>query len=187
MKSPTILTDCSSFLKVTAFFSAIITFLVGFSVNLHAQNSNDHRATSAIISVSVSAGISTTIEIETLSNINFGQINPSMTNIYINPRADAGAGVMRIRGRSNTPVRVSFLDRRELVRVGGGGAGFFYFEVSGSPFDNQFFSEPITVENRQIIIGDEGEYYFWIGGRMSLENLTFGQYEGEFTLEIDYF
>lgn len=173
--------------QITGFrIPAGLLFSLLLITNVHAQNGNSQDRSQSIISVSVSASIQTSIQVETLSNINFGRVSPGMTEIYINPRQDAGAGIMRITGQPNTLVRVSFLERRELIRIGGGQNLFFNFEVSAASEDDQFISEPLTMENRQIALSENGDYYFWIGGRMDLQGISFGQYEGEFTLEIDY-
>jgi hypothetical protein len=140
----------------------------------------------SFVLVTVSATIPSEIQIETISNINFGSVSASATEIYVNPRQDAGAGLLRIVGSPNKLVNVSFVERQQLIRVGGGPSIFFDYEVSAAAEDDQMISEPLTMENRQIELSESGEYYFWIGGRLTLEGITFGQYEGEFTLEIDY-
>jgi len=35
-------------------------------------------------------------------------------------------------------------------------------------------------------MSEDGEYFFWVGGTMQLEGDILGQYEGEFTIEIDF-
>jgi hypothetical protein len=144
------------------------------------------RRGESVISVSVSATITESVTMETIANINFGRVSPGMTEIYINPRTDNGAGVMRISGSPNMIIRVSFLEQRELSRIGGGEPLFFTYEVSGAAIEDQFLSELMTRENRQISLNATGEFYFWIGGRLDLTNISFGQYEGEFSMEIDY-
>jgi hypothetical protein len=164
---------------------SLLIVLIPYSVQSQNGNGNQ-RFSGALVTVNVTATFESSIQIETLSNINFGRISPGMTEIYINPRQDAEAGVMRITGQPNSLVRVSFIGRRELIRLGGGPQIFFNFEVSSAPVNDQLLSEPLTQENRQVMLSDNGEFYFWIGGSMDLRDLTHGQYEGEFTLEVDY-
>jgi hypothetical protein len=147
---------------------------------------NNRPTSGAVISVNVSASIQASIELTTISNINFGQVTPGMTELYINPRQDGGAGLMRITGQPDMLIRVSFLERRELINTSGGLPLLFVYDISGAQTEDQFLSERLTAENREISLGPEGEFYFWIGGRLDLTNVSFGQYEGEFTLEIDY-
>lgn len=165
----------------------VVLLLFSFAVTVPALSQNtSNRNVSPILSISVSTNVQSVIDLETLNNINFGTVTPGMEEIYINPRQDAGAGLMRISGQANSIVRISYMELRELTHVGTGQTLFFFFELSGSQSDNQDLSEILTTENRQISLGAGGEFYFWIGGRMSLNNINFGQYEGEFILEIDY-
>jgi hypothetical protein len=139
-----------------------------------------------VIRVNVTATILSAIEVETLSNINFGRVEPGVNRVSINPRVDAGAGLMRLSGQPNSDVSISFIESRELFRTDGGTPLIFNFEISGNQDFDQFVSEPLTQENRQISLSQTGEYFFWIGGSMDLQGSSFGSYEGEFTIEIDY-
>ncbi len=170
--------------KVRARLFVAILFL-GLAQYAQAQV-NGQSTSGTVISVNVSAAIQSSIELTTISNINFGQVTPGMTELYINPRQDGGAGLMRITGQPDMLIRVSFLERRELINTSGGLPLLFIYDISGAQTEDQFLSERLTAENREISLGPEGEFYFWIGGRLDLTNVSFGQYEGEFTLEIDY-
>lgn len=170
--------------KVLARLFLVVIFL-GLAQVAHAQV-NSRPTSGAVISVNVSASIQASIELTTISNINFGQVTPGMTELYINPRQDGGAGLMRITGQPDMLIRISFLERRELINTSGGLPLLFIYDISGAQTEDQFLSERLTAENREISLGPEGEFYFWIGGRLDLTNVSFGQYEGEFTLEIDY-
>jgi hypothetical protein len=164
----------------------LILGLLFFFAPPKASSQIINGSSGSFVFVTVSATIQSEIQIETISNINFGSVSASATEIYINPRQDAGAGLLRIIGSPNKLINVSFLERQQLIRVGGGPSIFFDYEVSAASQDDQLISEPLTIENRQIQLSGDGEFYFWIGGRLTMEGMTFGQYEGEFTLEIDY-
>ncbi len=140
----------------------------------------------ASLRVQISATLDSSIEVETISNISFGRVIPGMEELVINPRLDPGAGLLRVSGRPNSIIRVSFLEQREIYRVGGGQPLLFTYIVSGGTENNQLNSEPITTENRQLTLSSQGEYFFWIGGRLNLAGIDIGEYEGEFALEIDY-
>lgn len=60
------------------------------------------------------------------------------------------------------------------------------YEISGNSIENQSTSELLDTENRSIQFSLEGRYYFWIGGRINITNAVPGNYEGDFTIEIDY-
>lgn len=139
-----------------------------------------------VVSVSVSTTILSTVELVTISNMNFGRMNMESTELRLDPRTDAGAGLMKATGRPNAAIRVSFLEQRELIRIGGGSTINFTYTVAGATSDNQLTSEVLSRENRTLNMSSTGEYYFWIGGFASIENIQFGAYQGEFTIEIEY-
>lgn len=147
-----------------------------------AQNGDNGR----FITITVSAQIQSTVEIETRNNINLGRVSPGQEFVTINPREDPGAGLLRVSGSPGMLFRVSFQETRELVRIGGGRNLMFTYDVSGAQTDNQLLSEPITRENRDLRMSDDGEFFFWVGGTLDLQGDIFGQYEGEFTIEVDF-
>lgn len=138
------------------------------------------------IAISIGLQIDSSIEIETISNINIGRVRPGDEVITIDPRVDPGAGLLRLSGRAGGVVRISYVQRRELIRVGGGGAIQFEYQMSGNFRDEQSASQLIVTENSDLILSEQGEYFLWIGGTLSLQGIVFGQYEGEFTIEVDY-
>jgi hypothetical protein len=138
------------------------------------------------VSISVGLAIESSIEIETISNINLGRIQPGQGEVFIDPKSDPGAGLLKLSGRPDALIRISFAERRELIRVGGGGVIQFLYLLAGSTRDEQSTSDLIQLENRDLRMGRSGEYFIWVGGTVSLDGVVFGQYEGEFTIEIDY-
>lgn len=138
------------------------------------------------IAISIGLQIDSSIEIETISNINIGRVRPGDEVVTIDPRVDPGAGLIRLSGRPGGLVRISFVQRRELIRVGGGGAIQFEYQMSGNFRDEQSASQLVMAENSDLLLSDQGEYFLWIGGTLSLQGIVFGQYEGEFTIEVDY-
>ena len=139
-----------------------------------------------VVTVNVSTSILSTVELITISNMNFGRMNIDATELRLDPRTDAGAGLMKATGRPNAAIRVSFLEQRELIRVGGGSTINFTYTVAGAQTDNQLTSELLTRENRTLTMSSTGEFFFWIGGFAPIENIQFGSYQGEFTIEIEY-
>ncbi|MGM0573771.1 MAG: hypothetical protein ACQESL_08465 [Bacteroidota bacterium] len=106
--------------------------------------------------------------------------------LYINPVFDAEAGIMRAEGEPGEAIRVSFLEEEEVGRRGGDGSLFFEYEVSGYPSDNQRESELLEEIERELRFNEEGEFYFYVGGRIDMSEAQPGNYDGEFTLEIEY-
>lgn len=160
--------------------------IMAVSGEVIAQNGqNGQTDNGQFINITVSAQIQATIDIETRNNINLGRINPGQESVVINPREDPGAGLLRVSGSPGMLFRVSFIEARELISVGGGETLTFFYEVSGAQEENQLLSEPVTRENRDLQMSETGEFFFWVGGRMNLGR-DFGQFEGEFTIEIDF-
>jgi len=165
-----------------AMLIAVVFLLTTAGVTM-AQNGQNNGQ---FINITVSAEVQAVVEIETRANINLGRVSPGQESITVNPREDPGAGVLRVSGSPGMLFRVSFQEQRELIRVGGGSPLVFVYDVSGAQTENQFLSEPITLENRDLQMSEDGEYFFWVGGNMQLEGDILGQYEGEFTIEIDF-
>ncbi len=141
---------------------------------------------SETVSIRVGLAIESSIEIETISNINLGRVQPGQGEVFIDPKSDPGAGLLKLSGRPDALIRISFAERRELIRVGGGGVIQFLYQLAGSTRDEQTTAELLQLENRDLRMASNGEYFIWVGGTVTLDGVVFGQYEGEFTIEIDY-
>ncbi len=157
-----------------------------FPVLLQAQNQQDNRTS---ISISASAiVVGSDIELVTISDMGIldaSRLQEGM-EVYINPVFDAEAGIMRASGAANAEIRVSYLAEMEVTRREGPGSLFFVYEVSGYPGQNQRESELLTETERELRFNEDGVFYFWIGGRVDLSNAQPGNYDGEFTIEIEY-
>ena len=142
-------------------------------------------------SVNISASatvIGGDIELETISDMGIidAQRLQQDNIIYINPVFDPEAGIMRARGNPGALIRVSYLEEMEVTRREGPGSLFFVYEVSGYAGDNQRESELLDQIERELRFNDEGEFFFFIGGRVDLTEALPGNYDGEFTIEIEY-
>ena len=157
---------------------------------LKAQNGNNGNNGEASVSISVAATVTAStaqeVEMVTLRDMMLESQLTRQGMIEINPITDNQAGKMRAEGVPNTEVRISFLEERELTRVGGDETLFFYYDVAGHDMDDQPSSEILVLENRDFELNEDGEYYFWIGGRVDITGAVQGAYDGEFTVEIEY-
>lgn len=163
----------------------MVRFLLFLFISILIHQEAVSQSTDAI-RISIGLQIDSSIEIETISNINLGRVRPGDESVSLDPRVDPGAGLLRLSGRPRAVVRISYVQRRELIRVGGGGAIQFVYQMSGNFRDEQSASQLIVAENTDLILSEHGEYFLWIGGTLSLQGIVFGQYEGEFTIEVDY-
>lgn len=161
----------------------ILIFSILFSFSVLAQSSNGNGISA---NINVSAEVIQTIELITVNTMQFGNTSPGQREVYVNPINDLNAGFMIAIGSPEAEFRLNYLPERELTQIEGEGTLTFIYEISGSPEENQETSELLEVDNRNIQFNEEGRYYIWLGGRVNLENARPGNYEGDFTIEIDY-
>lgn len=136
--------------------------------------------------VNVNAEVMQSIELITVQSMQFGNTQPGQRIIYVNPINDLNAGYMIAVGTPDAEFRLNYLPERELTQIDGDGSLTFEYEISGNDVEDQATSELLELDNRNIRFNNEGRYYIWVGGRVNLNNAAPGNYEGDFTIEIDY-
>lgn len=156
-------------------------FLFVSSPFIAAQDNNGISA-----QVNVSADVIQSIELITVNSMRFGNAQPGQREIYVNPINSLNAGFMIAVGTPDAEFRLNYLPERELTQIDGNATLTFTYEISGNSEENQSTSELLELDNRNIRFNTEGRYYIWVGGRVNLENAAPGNYEGDFTIEIDY-
>ena len=156
----------------------LLTYFSGYAQNL----------SNPIISanITVNAEVIPSIELITVNSMTFDRLQPGQNVLYVNPIEDLNAGYMIAIGSPQADFRLNYLSERELTQVNGDATLIFTYEISGNTREDQETSELLDVDNRNIQFNNEGRYYIWIGGRINLENAQPGNYEGDFTIEIDY-
>ncbi len=150
-------------------------------VNLQAQDSDKISA-----QINVSAEVIQSIELITVNTMQFGNLQPGQKEIYVNPVNNLNAGFMIAIGTPEAEFRLNYLPERILSQIDGNASLTFEYEISGNTEDDQATSELLELDNRNIRFNSEGRFYIWVGGRVNLENAAPGNYEGDFTIEIDY-
>ena len=168
-------------IKPYTLFFLLFHFLVTFAL------AQDENGTSVNISASATV-VGNGIELETISDIGILQASQLQDGdeVVINPVFDPEAGIMRASGQPNAEIRVSYLSEMEVARREGPGVIFFEYEVSGYPGDRQRESELLDLLEREVRFNEDGVFYFWIGGTIDLSEALPGNYDGEFTIEIEY-
>jgi hypothetical protein len=126
------------------------------------------------------------IELITIKDLEIDESMAFEGKIYIAAQSDPKSGVMLVKGRPNANIRITYLPEMLLINSYGNGDLKFYYEVYGYPTDNQSASEPLEMVDRMMRLSKEGNYYLWVGGHIDFSNAWPGNYEGEFTLEIEY-
>ena len=161
-----------------ALFSAIL-LLLPFS--LFAQSGNSVSA-----EVNISANVIRSIELITVNSITFGDTQPGQIEVSVDPINDPNAGFMIAIGTPEADFRLDYLQERRLINTTGEGFITFVYRISTNTFEDQGSSELMDYEDRNLRFNTSGRYYIWVGGLVNLENATPGNYEGDFTIEIDY-
>ncbi len=163
---------------------AALLLLLPFAGMTQEQNERG-----ASISITASATVMpSNIELITISDMGIldAQLLQNGDTIYINPVMDPEAGIMRAHGQPNSEIRVSYLPEEQVTRREGPGSLVFVYEVSGFPGDSQRESELLDQLERELRFNEEGVFYFYIGGYVDLSDALPGNYDGEFTIEIEY-
>ncbi|MDR9416348.1 MAG: hypothetical protein RI564_08690 [Gracilimonas sp.] len=164
--------------------ATLLLIFLYFSTPMLAQQAQNPESISA--NVNVSAEVIQSIELITVQSMQFGNAQPGQREIYVNPVNDLNAGFMIAVGTPEAEFRLFYLPERELTQVDGDGTLTFEYEISGNDIEDQATSELLEADNRNIRFNNDGRYYIWVGGKVNLENANPGNYEGDFTIEIDY-
>lgn len=138
------------------------------------------------VSINISATVASTIEVLTIQTLDIQNANRQNNIIQINPIGSSNAGNMIARGNPGSEFRLNYLEVRELTNNNGTGIIFFEYQIAGNTIDEQNTAELLDQESRELQFNDDGEFYFWVGGRVDLSSAEPGSYEGDFTIEIEY-
>lgn len=138
------------------------------------------------VSINVSAKVISSIEMVTIHSMNLANEERQNNRIQIDPQQSDNAGKMIARGTPNADIRISFLRQRELTQRKGSETLLFNYKVAGNTTDEQSTAELLNRENRDFKFNDKGLFYLWIGGEVDISTATPGNYQGEFTVDIEY-
>lgn len=138
------------------------------------------------VTINVSATVAGTVEMITINTVDFDEIEQEGSEVRVDPIFGERAGKMIARGTPNAEFRVDYIRERELINQNGDGVIFFSYEVAGNDIDDQETSELLDQDIRDLQFNDDGEFYFWVGGSVDLSDINPGNYQGEFTIEIEY-
>lgn len=162
-------------------FCLVIIISLALSGYTYSQDDNGISA-----NVNVSAEVIQSIELITVSSMQFGNTQPGQDEIYVNPINSVNAGFMIAVGTPEAEFRLYYLPERELTQIDGDGILTFEYEISGNDIEDQSSAELLDTDNRNLRFNNDGRFFIWVGGRVNLENAQPGNYEGDFTIEIDY-
>ena len=159
----------------------VLSLLLGLNKGAFAQNSSGSGETK----ISINTTIVSSIELITVKSITVGSLQPGQQEVYINSISDVNAGYMIAVGAPGADFRLNFEKTRTLTQVNGDGSLIFEYELSGNNIEDQNSAEPVK-DVQTLKFNSEGQYHIWVGGTINLRNARPGNYDGDFTIEIEY-
>lgn len=152
----------------------------------HAQSLNRTLGTAEAVSEVTAQILQANVNMMTLREINLAKVQPSEGEIYVHPVTNPNAGLMKAEGAPQAPVQITFPRQLNLTHETGQSTLTFYYELAGNNQENQSTAQLITNQSQNFQLNAEGEFYIWVGGRINIQNAIGGNYEGEFTVEVEY-
>lgn len=162
-------------------FLSLFILLAISSVSAKSQINESVTAT-----VNISTRMVQSIQLITVKSMSFGSVQPGQQEIYVNPVSDVNSGYMIAVGTPGAEFRLDYFQERTLFHTSGGQNLTFEYEISANEIEDQASSELLDFNARSLTFTPEGVYHIWVGGRVNIENAEPGNYEGDFTIEIDY-
>lgn len=160
---------------------SILTVLLFFISGLEISFSQSPQG----ISITVSATVPRTIELTTIQPIDFSD-QVELGNVVIDPIETPNAGRMIARGNPNAEIQINYIRTRELRNVETNNILIMNYNISGNSIDEQETSEYLGQDSRDLRFNENGEFYLWIGASVDLSTAEPGNYEGEFSIEVEY-
>lgn len=167
----------------------IILFLLVSSLFLLAESKsqtfNDTRK--ANLSVNATAIVRDNLQMLTIRNIDLIAPLVEENMILVSPMRSPFAGMFKIIGNPNARIRITFLQRETLVEFNEGiGKVNAEYNLSASFTDIQIQSTLLDLGEANINLSPEGLLFVWLGANLDLTTALPGNYQSEFTLELEY-
>ena len=159
-----------------------LSWLLFFNVGLEKSLAQSDRQ----VSIIVSANVPSTIELLTIQSMDFSGDEIELGFVVIDPIETPGAGRMVARGNPNSEIRINYVRNRELRNNRTNNILVLEYLVSGNSIDEQETSEYLDQDDRDLRFNENGEFYLWIGASVDLSTAEPGNYEGEFSIEVEY-
>ncbi len=167
---------------------SVVAILIGFIFIFFPYGSMlaQQNRSGTDVNINVSARVISSIEMITIQSMNLSEAESDNDQIRINPLNSTNAGKMIAIGSANSEIRISYLKQRELTQLNGAETLIFNYQVAGNTEDDQSSAELLDRENRDFQFNEEGRFYLWIGGSVDVSTASPGNYQGEFTVDIEY-
>jgi hypothetical protein len=169
----------------------LFLLILGMPFAAHAQLNGPGSAEIAVTGKVIPARSTQQLSFETLSDVNFIQLNEDDTEISVDPIRDAsagdsGPGHIVAKGQPGALFRLTYSRTVVLRNTTDNTTVTVEYLMSAYPTDEQRNSTYVLETSPQFRLNEQGEYHFWLGGRLSLQGVTDGDYEGEFTMDVEY-
>lgn len=126
------------------------------------------------------------ILIESVSVPVFEQENIDDTEITVDPISSSGAGFLIAKGESNRVFQAVFPSVITLTNLESNSPLNVRITISHNSTVEQSSSSYVREEVSSFTLNENGEYYFWFGGAITISEVEEGGYDGDFTLEVEY-
>lgn len=168
----------------------LLLFLAG-PICVSAQHNGPGSAAVPVTGKVVAARSTQQITFETVYDVHFSQTDEESTDIAVDPirdaaAADSGPGYIVAKGIPNAEFQITFSRSVQMRHVTENVTVTVEYIMSHHPTDRQSSSTYILEAVPRFRLNAQGEYHFWLGGRLSLAGAVDGEYDGEFTLEVEY-
>ncbi|MEI7895738.1 MAG: DUF4402 domain-containing protein [bacterium] len=157
----------------------LLCLLLLLQPGIFAQTSGNIRASATVVEA-------TDILLIPMKDMVIDETSARDGILDISPITDVKAGKILVKGRSNSSVRLSYLNEMSLVNTTGEGTVVCKYVISGFKSDNQAASQLLDQVERIVQFSEKGEFYLWLGGKVNLSRARPGNYDGEFTIQIEY-
>ena len=141
-------------------------------------------------SIEVKARALAPVSLEVIDDrIDFGLVNPGQTIAVVNPTSSEEAAVLRVSGTPGFGIRIDFPEEVILAPVHFPSAAPLLMKtlLSGRRTNGQSGSTNLNGPPARASLSQTGEYFIWAGGQIEdLDSLQTGDYEGFFTITVEY-
>lgn len=138
------------------------------------------------VRVSATATIIDNLGLLTLRDVDLNAPSIIDGTITVSPITSPYAGLMRIAGRADAMVRITYLSQETLLETGGsGGLVRANYRISGFEKDNQAASILLDIGEANVRLSKDGFYYIWLGAIIDVSRATQGNYISEFIIEME--
>lgn len=191
------LVNISYYILVTCTLSALLTGLAGAAQYVTAQQNG--FSTEERVSITVSGRVIQdlsvqNITIDVVADVNLVAEDPDQSVIEIDPTEDAvafdtefaGVGYVVAKGEPDTEFLLSFPRTVELTSTTDGSLLIIEYVVAHNSANEQQGADYVREVTQEFTLNSDGEYHFWLGGRVDISDVTDGDYEGEFFMDVEY-